>query len=258
MDMKVLRHFLKIIDYQTVIISILSLIATKICIGFGFYAKLPLSLIGIAIIFPIVFSINAAYKRREDALKYFASIKGHFWSIFFALRDWPSSADKGALFANEHKKIAIDIVKTMKNYFQKPSNNELAKLYNMFSLLSKLHEKMRKEGVPANEISRINQYLKSIIVDFERIRNILNHRTPISLRAYSKIFLNIFPLLFAPYFAWISNESYLWTGYMVALLYSIVLVSLDNIQEHLENPFDAIGTDDIDFDVSGELNFLMK
>jgi hypothetical protein len=32
---------------------------------------------------------------------------------------------------------------------------------------------------------------------------------------------------------------------MVAVLYSVVLVSLDNIQEHLEHPFDAVGVDDV-------------
>ena len=34
---------------------------------------LPTGLIGIAIVFPIVFSINAAYHRREEALGYFAA-----------------------------------------------------------------------------------------------------------------------------------------------------------------------------------------
>lgn len=29
------------------------------------------------------------------------------------------------------------------------------------------------------------------------------------------------------------------------VLFSFILVSLDNIQEHLENPFDQIGEDDV-------------
>jgi hypothetical protein len=29
------------------------------------------------------------------------------------------------------------------------------------------------------------------------------------------------------------------------ILFSIILVSLDNIQEHLENPFDQVGEDDV-------------
>jgi predicted membrane chloride channel (bestrophin family) len=32
------------------------------------------------------------------------------------------------------------------------------------------------------------------------------------------------------------------------ILYSFILVSLDNIQDHLENPFDEVGEDDIVID----------
>ena len=32
---------------------------------------------------------------------------------------------------------------------------------------------------------------------------------------------------------------------MLPVLFSVILVSLDNIQSHLENPFDQIGDDDI-------------
>lgn len=38
-------------------------------------------------------------------------------------------------------------------------------------------------------------------------------------------------------------------GYAVAVLYSLVLVSLDNIQEDLENPYDGIGEDDINLEI---------
>ena len=33
--------------------------------------------------------------------------------------------------------------------------------------------------------------------------------------------------------------------YVIPVLFNTILVSLDNIQEHLENPFDQIGEDDI-------------
>jgi predicted membrane chloride channel (bestrophin family) len=40
------------------------------------------------------------------------------------------------------------------------------------------------------------------------------------------------------------------------VLYSFILVSLDNIQDHLENPFDEIGEDDIVIDAD-EVRTLM-
>ena len=33
--------------------------------------------------------------------------------------------------------------------------------------------------------------------------------------------------------------------FVTPVLFSLILVGLDNIQEHLENPFDQVGEDDI-------------
>jgi predicted membrane chloride channel (bestrophin family) len=46
-------------------------------------------------------------------------------------------------------------------------------------------------------------------------------------------------------------------GYIVAALYSLVLVTLDNIQEDLEDPFDEVGTDNIRLQVIDELRQIM-
>jgi len=78
---------------------------------------------------------------------------------------------------------------------------------------------------------------------------VLHYRTPVTLRAYSTVFMYSFPLLYAPYFAFESQEYFDGLEYMMPVLYSFVLISLDNIQNHLENPFDQIGEDDIKFDV---------
>jgi len=77
------------------------------------------------------------------------------------------------------------------------------------------------------------------------LSSISDYRTPKGLRAYSKIFLNIFPILFAPYFAKLNVELN-FLGYLVAILFSSVLVMLSNIQDNIENPFDLNGLDDID------------
>ena len=82
-----------------------------------------------------------------------------------------------------------------------------------------------------------------------------NAFTPVSLRAYSRVFLNIFPIAFGPYFAMlcIKSEAFPLIGYLVAVLYSLVLVTLDNIQEDLEDPYDEVGTDDIRLQVIDDI-----
>ena len=123
-------------------------------------------------------------------------------------------------------------------------------VYSHFSRLSNSMEMLRDSGVSGSEISRCNQYMRAMMIDFERMRNISCYRTPTTLRAYSQVFLNIFPILFAPYFAFISSESYYASWFIVAVVYGLVLVSLDNIQEDLENPFDGIGADDLRLDIA--------
>ena len=40
------------------------------------------------------------------------------------------------------------------------------------------------------------------------------------------------------------------------VLYSFIFVSLDNIQDHLENPFDKVGEDDIEINVDDTTRLL--
>ena len=82
----------------------------------------------------------------------------------------------------------------------------------------------------------------------EQMKNISIYRTPRALRSFTRIFLTIFPIVFGPYFAFLAASSFPAVGYGIAILYTIVLVGLDNIQEGLENPYDGIGVDDIDLE----------
>ena len=246
----IIRHFWRIVSLQTLVIIALSLVATAICVWQEIYIELPTTLIAIAIVFPIVFSINAAYRRREDALNNFASLKSNAIALFYAHRDWLPKEDRQH---SERMKALIERLLHNIHISLSVKKDKEVQCQNVFAVcseISKSMEDLRHAGVSGSEVSRCNQYLKQIMTDFEKMKNIRLYRTPLSLRAYSSIFLNGFPILFAPYFAFISDDSnYNYVGYLVAAFYSLVLVSLDNIQEDLENPFDQIGADDLKLDV---------
>ena len=240
------RSFVRIVDRQTVAVTLLALVSTWVCIRHEILADLPSALIGIAVIFPIVFSINSAYRRREEALKYLASAKAHALAIAWAHRDWTGGQED---LVRQGRRLLEELFDVLRRFFPVGTDGDddvLREVYGTFSDLSKSHEDLRAAGVPANEVSRSNQYLRAVMIDFERMRNILQYRTPIALRAYSRVFLNGFPILYGPYFATLAAESMPAVGYGVAVLYSVVLVSLDNIQEALENPYGTIDEDDVD------------
>ncbi|MBU2487898.1 MAG: hypothetical protein KKA60_00755 [Proteobacteria bacterium] len=235
-------------NLQTAAVLALALVSTWGARRLGLEADMPTGLIGIAIIFPIVFSINSAYKRREEALKYLASFKAHAVAVFYAHRDW--APENSGACPEEINRVFHGLFAAVKAHFHQDGEDRgdsPAPVYEHFSRLSRANENLRKRGVTSGEICRINQYSRAMILEFERMRNILRYRTPKPLRAYSRVFLNTFPVLYGPYFALLAAEAYPFLGYLVAALYSVVLVSLDNIQDDLENPFDNQGEDDVDF-----------
>lgn len=246
--MYTLRAFFSIVDLHTITVSVLAVISTFVANRFDLAAEMPTTIISIAVIFPIVFSINAAYTRREEALLYLSSFRSHLAGIFYGHRDWLPGADAHAERGRERVRSTLAELEAYLADSASGSRNSAERLYAEFSLMSSSLEELREGGLSGSEVSRLNQYLRGLIHDFERIRNITAYRTPVPLRAYSHVFLNSFPIVFGPYFAWLGASYYPVVGYAVAFLYAVVLVSLDNIQEQLENPFDSVGADDIRLD----------
>jgi hypothetical protein len=250
----VLKSFFLIINYKTIIITILAVVSSQVCFNLGLTAKFPDMLVGVAIVFPVVFSIGSAYNRRETALQRFSDFKGHAIAIYYATRDWPS--DKNNTLASRVRAMVTDMTVIMRTMFHSTSkadwlSNE-KKLYDYFSKLSVLTMEMRNYGVQSGEISRVSQYVSKMIIAFDNLKIIHTYRTPVTLRAYSKVFIYIFPIIYGPYFASTFHDFSASLEFVMPVLYSFILVSLDNIQDHLEHPFDEVGEDDIKID-EGEI-----
>ena len=91
--MKKLKQVLIIINLKTIIITLLAVASTYLCRRYDIVADFPLTLVATAVVFPIVFSIGGAYKRRENALAKYSSIKANGRAIYFAARDWLENTD---------------------------------------------------------------------------------------------------------------------------------------------------------------------
>ena len=247
---KVLRSFFLIINYKTLIITVLALISTYVCFQLNLTARFPDMLVGVAIVFPVVFSISSAYTRRETALQRLSDFKGHAIAIYYAMRDW--TTDKQNDLPEQARVLVNDLTRLMRDMFTKHHRHEWEKnereIFERFSQLSALTMEMRNYGVQSGEISRLSQYVSKMIIAFDNLKIIHAYRTPITLRAYSKVFIYIFPIIYGPYFAATADDFSHGLEYVMPILYSFILVSLDNIQDHLEHPFDEVGEDDIRID----------
>ncbi len=251
------QSFALIINYKTFVITALAVFSSYICFHFNLTAKFPDMLVGVAIVFPVVFSIGSAYTRRENALQRYSDFKGHAVALFFASRDWTTSKESD-LPARMQQMVhdLISKVKVMLKQSESDWKKSEKEMYGLFSKLSNMTMEMRALGVQSGEISRVSQYLSKIIIAFDNMKIIHNYRTPVTLRTYSKVFIYIFPIIYGPYFASTFHDYSADLEYVMPVLYSFILVSLDNIQDHLENPFDEVGEDDISIDADEVREFL--
>lgn len=246
---RIIRSFSSIINYKTFVITALSVLCTYLCFTYGLIAKFPDMLVGVAIVFPVVFSIGSAYNRRETALQRWADFRGHAIAIYYASRDWTS--DKNSELPTRMRELVTDMIHRTKAILacdRKDWKKNESEFYGLFSKLSALTMELRNYGVQSGEISRVSQYVSKMVIAFDNLKIIYQYRTPVTLRTYSKVFIYVFPILYGPYFASTFHDFSASLEYVMPVLYSFILVSLDNIQDHLENPFDQVGEDDVDID----------
>jgi predicted membrane chloride channel (bestrophin family) len=259
MDIKKMwRSFSLIINYKTYLLTAMSVLCSYLCFKFGLTAKFPDMLVGVAIVFPVVFSIGSAYTRRETALQRWADFRGHAIAIYYATRDWPS--DKNNDLPERTRTVTMEMVQRTKEMLMSSKEsweNKEEEFYKLFSQLSEITMEMRKYGVQSGEISRVSQYLSKMVIAFDNLKIIFQYRTPITLRTYSKVFIYVFPIVYGPYFASTFHDFSASLEYVMPVLYSFILVSLDNIQDHLEDPFDQVGEDDVNIDANETIRLLV-
>jgi len=242
--LKTIRY---LINGKAMLVAALAVLSTYLCLRFNIVGDFPLTLIATAVVFPIVFSINGAYKRREAVLDDYGSLKAHGRAIYFASRDWLDEPDPACV--ERCRTLLRDLLIASRELCSAPRSQmheREADVYRRFSEVSQFIRKdLRKAGLATGEVSRCNQYLSKMLLAFEQIKHIYQYRTPRTLRTFSDIFITVLPPLYGPYFAYIAADFSAGLTYLMPVLFALVLASLDNIQEHLENPFDQVGQDDV-------------
>ncbi len=211
--------------------------------------NVDLTLLSIAIIFPLVFTIRGSFKRREKALEHLSK----FVSSLKTVQYYISSNDK---LLEERKaeidKILIEInLKTIEHLSKKNADikglDEIVhQVYNFISNEENL--------IPYKLRDRVFKFMKGTHEAIENLHAIHIHRTPISLMAYCELLIYMFPLIYAPTIIYnLGLNDADWIAYFIVLITQFGLISLYNIQNQLEYPFDNIGVDDINLN-----NFKLK
>ncbi len=234
-------QYISILNYRTLLVIMISVITIFLAFRFHINFSVDLTLISIAIIFPLVFSIRGSFRRREKALEHLSQFRSSLKTInSFML----SKNEMSEEFKKEISEIIVEISEMVVNHLQNKDSNTK----DLDSVIDKVYEFItdKDEFISRSLRDKVFRYMNDLHESIENLRAIHIHRTPISLRAYCIVFIYLFPLIYAPtVISDIGVDKPQWMTYFIVLISEFILVSLYNIQDHLEYPFDDVGLDDI-------------
>tara|TARA_B100000929_G_scaffold14475_1_gene11733 strand:+ start:224 stop:961 length:738 start_codon:yes stop_codon:yes gene_type:complete len=239
-----MSRYLVILNSRTLFAIIISIIVPIIAYRYNITYNIDLTLISIAIIFPLVFNIRGAFRRREKALEhlslYRASLKT-VENIILSSKLEIKEINQGTELIKKSNEGLIDFLDNIENDTSIHDNN----INKLFEFLNS-----NKIVIGNGVLQKALRFLKDTIDSADNLVAIHRHRTPISLKAYCLMFVYIFPLVYTPTIIFkigVENPHYL--TYFIVVLSEFILISLYNIQDQMEYPFDKEGTDDIDLEI---------
>jgi len=210
--------------------------------------KVDYTIMSIAIIFPLVFSITSAYQRRQDAINLYLEFRNKIidlTNIFYAVE---SVKDK------DYNELFDSLQEVQKFLIQYLTQDDSEKTFDSIRekrkdvlLIIDSHKKLFNE----REKDSLIRVKNELFLSAEKIRGIKIHGTPISLKKYCLVFIYFSPFLYASQ-SILNLQGDFVTKLMslsFSLVVSFVLMALYNVQDYIENPFDQKGLDDLKIDL---------
>lgn len=239
-----MNKYLSILNVRTVYAFGISVLVSYVTLAFNFQYNYDLALISIAIIFPLVFTIRSAFRRREKALEYLSRFKAGLITVRDSVLEIKKLDNSRK---EEVKGIIREISVSLHQYLgSRTSTKEdvQEKISRVFAFIQ-----LNGENIGTGTALKIFRFMKEVHYSSENIIAVNQHRTPIAMRAYCLIFIYIYPFIYTPalyhklHDGISLNES--WIVYFLSAISTFILISLYNVQDQMENPFDQKGLDDI-------------
>jgi hypothetical protein len=259
---RILKIYRAAINFRTLYAFLIAILATWLSYRFNLIYNLDLTIISVAVVFPLVFTLQSAFRRREKALEHLGRAKGALAAINYCF-SYSKKIDE-----TEKQKIYAEVKNVKKELlrFLYTESNDKEKLNIAVSKIQ--HFISEHRSIIGRSLSlRVFRLMRDVIMGIENTISIKTHRTPFSIRAYCLIFIYAFPFFYAP--SLIKNIQYPDTIFIdiinsapipflenrfaliiygLNIIITFFLITLYNVQEQIENPFDQKGVDDIILD----------
>ena len=239
-----LKAIYYVLNLRLIIILIETILVLQLYKTYDIKIEIDLTVLSVAIVFPLVFSITSAYQRRQDSIRYYTGFRNKIIDVTNLIYsvDNIDKEEYNLLFQKLitlQKLINSILLSDLNQLDQSKEYRKLRK--NIFSQIIKIKHKFNER-----EKDSIIRVKNELFFDVEMLNGIRIHGTPISLRVYCLIFIFISPFLFSSnqFFISESFNSELFST-IISLTISFILMALYNVQEYIENPFDQKGLDDL-------------
>eukprot|EP00037_Helgoeca_nana_P013420 m.123512 g.123512 ORF g.123512 m.123512 type:complete len:553 (-) comp22018_c0_seq1:183-1841(-) len=281
---EVLNAFVQV-DVSVWLSFFLSCVLIWFCLKYEIFWNMQVGLIISAIVFPLAFSINESYRRRERVLDEMATFMGAASELYWLHRDWTLDSGLPESHPQDVEQDINDLLINLIHYVATEIPNaarsqRLGAVYRVFSRLAKNNDLIRTSVLGNNGplLTRLIHYHATIVTSFERMRVVREYRTPRGIRGYTKLVVFLLPIILAPFFAFQSRDTAMrfteyaqrspvcqndnpwcgntyqttdhlaqnWSAYFSAFICAMIFGSLQAVQDTLDDPFDGVGQDDID------------
>ena len=181
----------------------------KLHLSFDMNAALVVS----PIVFPLAFSINTDFQRREKVLEDLAQFKSCGMMWYYCMRDWKQPAALTDQWMDKVDTMLKRLLFHLREYLLTEHTERrkviLSAIYDDFSDSSRLIETLRASKLPYNTaiVSKCIHLVRVMCLSFERLRVVREYRSPRSIRAFNKFLIMLLPVVLSPYFVHVAKEA---------------------------------------------------
>ncbi len=235
-----LQKYFAIIDFKTGYVILLCIGITYLCYTYSFSYNLNITLISIAVVFPLVFTIRQAFRKRDMVIRLLSVFKASLNAVYYCFANNNKLSDEvKSGVAEDLNYISAAFFEVLKGgeYHQEEVREKLNEVYEFIN--------NNRDSISSGVALKIIRFLKDVNAAMENTVGLKLHGTPIALRAYCLVFIYMFPFVFIPTLMNEMSTSAPIVIYSLAIVHGFILISLYNVQEHMEDPFDQVGLDDV-------------
>ena len=233
-----MKKYFSIFNIHTVLILCISFISSFICYQFHLTLSIDFLMVGIVIAFPLAFSLRAAFRRREAAIRYLSRFKASLQAVVYAIGDSKMDELKKSEFRNISSFISDELIE----YLVK-NHNDASKVQNASHLIYTF-VRSNRDCIKSRAMLKISLFTFRINESIEFLLATRRHNIPwgpkILVLAAIYLFIVFYPASFL--YETDTSLSFLFAttavkGFLLSSFYNVVMM--------LENPFNQKSPDGI-------------